>query len=102
MIGIPDFTTDETVDLGGYGVLQVGDTLYLPFRALSGENSFGWSVFYDDYSGLYVSTDNTVAANLFFDATESDYNRGLAAYITSRNSAISKAKALKLVFIIQT
>lgn len=98
LFGIPDFTSKK-IDLEGYGVLQVGDVFYLPFRSLVGDDAFGWSVFYDDYSGLYVSTDSTVDAALYFDAIESDYNRGLASYITYRNSSITTAKALMLVFL---
>ena len=98
LVSIPEFAVKE-VDLEGYGVLQVDDMLYLPFRAFSGEESFGWSVFYDDFSGLYVSTDATVDAALYFDAPESDYNRGLTAYITCSNSNITQAKALMLVFL---
>ncbi|MDD2484108.1 MAG: transglycosylase SLT domain-containing protein [Eubacteriales bacterium] len=91
--------SETKMNLDDHAVLQVGQTLYLPLRALSGDDSFGWSIFYDDYSGLYVSTDVTVDAALYFDAAEADYNRGLAAYITAKNSAINKSKALMLVFL---
>jgi len=95
---VPEYKK-EKVDLGSGALLQVGDTLYLPLRTLSGNDSFGWSAFYDDYSGLYVSTDPTVSAVLYYDAEEANYNRGLAAYITAKNSAVSKSKALMLVFL---
>ncbi len=91
--------TEKKIDLGEYGLLQVGKTLYMPLRTLSGNDSFGWSVFYDDYSGLYVSTDATVDAALYYDAIEADYNRGLTAYIRAKNSSISQSKALMLVFL---
>lgn len=98
IIEIPELIVEE-LDLTEYELLQVGDALYLPVRALTGENCFGWDVYYDDYSGLYLSTNPGVDAVSTFDKAESDYNKGLASYIVSRNKEVTPGKALMLTFL---
>ena len=98
IIKIPELIVEE-LDLAKYELLQVGDTLYLPIRALTGESCFGWDVYYDDYSGLYLSTNPGVDAVSTFDKAESDYNKGLASYIVSRNKEITSGEALMLTFL---
>lgn len=97
-IQIPELAVNQ-LDIAVTPILQVKDTLYLPVRALTGDSCFGWDVFYDDYSGLYISTNAMIAASSLVDKTESNYNRGLANYIVSKNKAISQAKATMLVFL---
>lgn len=97
-LGIP-VTVSEEVRGETYTLLRVGDVYYLPIRALTAETCFGWSVLYDQYSGLYISTDPCTPAATLFDAKESSYNRGLATYITVKNPGVSLAKATKLVFL---
>ncbi|MGI6727180.1 MAG: lytic transglycosylase domain-containing protein [Anaerovoracaceae bacterium] len=89
----------EELNMNGLKLLQVGDVLYLPFRALTNECCFGWDVFFDNYSGVYISTDPEVTAASYFDIKESDYNRGLASYIRHKNGSVSDGKALMLVFL---
>lgn len=97
-IPIPKLMVEE-LDPKTAPVLQVGETLYLPVRALTGESCFGWDVYYDEYSGLYISTEASATAQSYFDRAESSYNRGLANYIISRNKSITAAKATMLVFL---
>jgi hypothetical protein len=97
IIEIPKLIVEQ-LDMTSYEVLQVGDVLYLPIRALTGDSCFGWDVYYDNYSGLYVSTDGEPATS-YFDQAESKYNKGLADYIMYRNKEISAGKALMLVFL---
>ena len=97
-IPIPKLMVEE-LDKISAPVLQVGETLYLPIRALTGESCFGWDVYYDEYSGLYISTEAMATAQSYFDRAESSYNRGLANYIISRNKSITAAKATMLVFL---
>ena len=98
IIKVPELVAEE-LDLTDLNILQVGDTLYMPFRKLVGDSCFGWDIFYDDYSGLYVSTDQAITAVSYFDKIESDYNRGLASYIKSKNNSVTDGKALMLVFL---
>lgn len=98
LIPIPELIVDE-LNMNHYSLLQVGDTLYLPIRALTGEEGFGWDVYFDDYSGLYISTVPGTAAITHFDQKESSYNKGLASYIRVKNSSITDAKSLMLVFL---
>ncbi|PKM84217.1 MAG: hypothetical protein CVU86_08415 [Firmicutes bacterium HGW-Firmicutes-11] len=97
-MGIPVFA-QESLDKETYSILMANDVYYVPVRALTGESCFGWNLLFDDYTGLYISTDPEVPVNAYFDRAESDYNRGLAQYIVSRNSAISIDKATMLVFL---
>lgn len=97
-IEVPELVVEE-LDIDEYPLLQAGDVFYLPVRAFTGENCFGWDVFYDNYSGLYISTKPGVSATAFFDTGESDYNRGLVDYILSRNKNLSRGWATMLVFL---
>ena len=97
-IEIPELVVEE-LDLAEYPLLQAEDTFYLPVRALVGESCFGWDVFYDEYSGLYISTETGINAVTFFDKAESDYNRGLVNYILYKNKNISPGWAAMLVFL---
>ena len=87
------------VTFSTYSLLKAGNTLYLPVRALTGNSCFGWTAYYDDYSGVYLSTSPSVSAYSFFDRKESDLNRGLTQYILQKNGNLAKAYALNLVFI---
>jgi hypothetical protein len=97
-IEVPELVVDK-LDLEEYPLLRAGDVFYLPVRAFTGENCFRWDAFYDDYSGLYISTKAGVAATTFFDKEESDYNRGLVNYILSKNKNLSTGWATMLVFL---
>ena len=87
------------MDLKEYPLLKSGDIFYLPIRAFGEDSAFRWNAFFDDYSGLYISTEPGVDAKAFFDKKESDYNRGLVNYILSRNKNLSRGWATMLVFL---
>lgn len=96
-ISMPDLIV-QYLDLSGTPILQAGDVLYLPVRAFAGSN-FGWDVYYDEYSGVYISTDPQISAAATFDKAESDYNRGLVNFIRAKNGSISEGLALQMVFL---
>ncbi len=98
LIWIPKLRVDK-VDLKEYPLLKSGDIFYLPIRAFGEDSAFRWNAFFDDYSGLYISTEPGVDAKAFFDKKESDYNRGLVNYILSRNKNLSRGWATMLVFL---
>lgn len=87
------------VDTETYPVLIVGDTLYVPVRVFTDQSKFQWDVHYDNFSGVYISSDKRVKAISLLDQKEADYNKGLANYIMDRNRSISLGWALTLVFI---
>jgi len=95
---IPVFV-QESLDKEAHSILLANDVYHIPVKALTGDSNFGWNLLYDNYTGLYISTDAEVPANAYFDRAESDYNRGLAQYIVSRNSEISIDKATMMVFL---
>lgn len=97
-VKIPELAV-EPLDLTDKPVLKVDDVIYLPIRELTGNSCFGWDVYYDNYSGIYISTEKGIPAYSYFDAVESEYNKGLADYIMSRNRNITPGGALMLVFL---
>lgn len=97
-INLPELKVDK-LDIDEYPLLHAGDTLYLPVRAFTGESCFQWNAFFDNYSGLYVSTEAGADAKASFDKRESDYNRGLVNYILSKNKNLSPGWAAMLVFL---
>lgn len=98
IIEIPELSVRE-LDLEGRPVLTRGSTIYLPLRALAGENGFGWDVYYDSYTGIYASTVEGVPAASYWNEAESKYNQGLVNYIRKSNGKYTESKAQELVFM---
>lgn len=86
------------VDLKGMPVLIRGNVLYIPVAALTGSEAFGWDIYYDSYSGIYISTNEGVTAKSLFDEPVSRYNRGLVAYMQKYNGSYTTDKAQEMVF----
>lgn len=96
-VSMPDLVS-EKLNLSGDPVLKSGDVIYLPLKAFT-EGNFRWDIYYDDYSGVYISTDPKITAVTTLDKAESDYNRGLARFIRARNGNIKEGLATQMVFI---
>jgi len=97
-IKIPELSVRE-IDLAGMPVLTKGNVIYLPLKAMTGENGFGWDVYYDSYIGTYISTQDGISAKSFWNEAESKYNQGLVNYIMKYNGGYTVTKAQELVFL---
>lgn len=91
----------KQLDLKGLPVLKTNTAYYVPLSALTDDGTFGWSAYYDSYSGLYISTKKDVAAQSLFNEPQSRYNRGLVNYIKKSNGSYTTTKAQELVFLFQ-
>ena len=100
VIGVPQLSVRD-IDLGGLPLLTKGNVVYLPLKAMTGENGFGWDVFYDSYTGIYISTKEGTPAKSFWKEAESRYNKGLVSYIMKYNGSYTVSKAQELVFIFE-
>jgi soluble lytic murein transglycosylase-like protein len=89
------------LDLGDSSVLVKNGVIYLPLRAFAGGEALGWSLYYDPYFGICVSTNEGVPAQSFFPEAEANYNRGLVRYIRSINDNISAGCAQEMVFMLR-
>jgi len=98
VIKIPELSV-RSVDLAGLPVLTKGKIAYLPLKAMTGENGFGWDVYYDSYTGVYISTKEGIPAKSFWSEAESKYNKGLVSYIRQCNGNYTVSKAQELVFM---
>lgn len=98
IIQIPELSVRQ-IDLGELPVLSKGKVIYLPLKAMAGENGFGWDIYYDSYTGIYVSTKEETPAKSFWDEAESKYNKGLVSYIQKYNGNYTVNKAQELVFM---
>ena len=101
VIEIPKLSVRK-IDLGGLPVLTQGNIVYLPIKALTGENGFGWDVYYDPYTGIYVSTKEGVSAKSYWNEAESKYNQGLVNYVMKLNGSYTPTKAQQLIFMFKT
>ncbi|MDR1573929.1 MAG: lytic transglycosylase domain-containing protein [Clostridiales Family XIII bacterium] len=91
----------RAVDLGQSPVLVKDKTVYLPLRAFAGNEVLGWSLYYDPYFGICISTNENVPAQTFFPEAEAKYNSGLTQYIRSVNGNLSASRALEMVFMLR-
>ena len=89
----------RALDLGQSPVLMKNGVVYLPLRAFAGSEALGWSLYYDPYFGICVSTKEGVSAREFFSEAEADYNKGLVQYIRSVNGKLSAGRAQEMVFM---
>ncbi|MGI6732079.1 MAG: lytic transglycosylase domain-containing protein [Anaerovoracaceae bacterium] len=89
----------EEVDLEEYPVLAKDDIVYLPMRALVGEEGLGWDLYYDPYVGTYLSTQEEKNAKSYWEEAESKYNQGLVNYIKGCNKNYTTSRAQELVFM---
>ena len=100
VIKIPELSVRE-IDLADMPVLTKGNIVYLPLKAMTGENGFGWDVFYDSYTGVYISTKDGIPAKSFWNEAESKYNQGLVSYIRTYNGSYTVSRAQQLVFMFE-
>ncbi len=91
----------KQVDLKGMPVLIKGTVPYIPVTAITSNGLFGWDVYFDSYTGIYISTKEGVKAKSFFNEPRSRYNRGLVNYIKKYNGSYTTNKAQRLVFLFQ-
>ena len=91
----------HNLDLEGLPIMVSEDTLYLPLKALTDDPNLGISIYYESYSGVYISTDHFVDAKDFWDEEASNYNKGLVSYIMVCNKNLSVAQAQELVSMFQ-
>lgn len=92
-------TTETKIDITGADILAVGDVLYAPLGVLKSGSSFGWDVYFDSYSGIYLTTDGITPAKSIFNETESRYNKGLVGYVMNYNKNYSVSQAQNLIFL---
>ncbi|HWQ78408.1 MAG TPA: lytic transglycosylase domain-containing protein, partial [Anaerovoracaceae bacterium] len=98
IIEIPELSVRE-IDLAGLPVLIKEKIVYLPIKALTGENGLGWDVYFDPYTGIYISTEEGTPASSYWNKAQSSYNRGLVNYIMRYNGGYTENKAQELVFL---
>ncbi|WP_324825469.1 lytic transglycosylase domain-containing protein [Sinanaerobacter sp. ZZT-01] len=91
----------KQVDLKGLPVLVKGTVPYIPVAAITSNGLFGWDVYFDSYTGIYISTKEGIKAKSLFNEPRSRYNRGLVSYIKKYNSSYTTDKAQNLVFLFQ-
>lgn len=99
-IKIPELSV-RAIDLEGLPVLTKGNIVYLPLKTMTGENGFGWDVYYDSYTGVYISTKEGIPAKTYWNEAESKYNKGLVSYIQKYNGNYTVSKAQELVFMFE-
>ena len=97
----PPVLIAHELDLEGLPVMSYGDTLYLPLKALTDDPNLGISIYYESYSGLYVSTDSLADAKEYWDEEASNYNKGLVSYILKVKPDASVAYAQELIALFQ-
>lgn len=96
IIQIPQLSVRK-LDLTELPVLIKGNVIYLPLKAMTGENGYGWDIYYDSYTGIYISTKEGTPAKSLWNEAESKYNQGLVSYIRKYNGSYTVSKAQELV-----
>ena len=95
-IAVPKLAASQ-IDLMGQPVLVKDTIVYVPLNAIVSNETFGWSSYYETYSGVYISTDDEIDAASYFNAAHSNSIKGRAAYIVSQNKALTMFEASNMV-----
>ncbi len=74
-------------------------TVYLPFDWFTENDAFGWSVWVDEISGVYISTDPEIAAERYYCAENAAFIEALASYMRSNNRQLGYAESLYFVYL---
>jgi len=94
------FAAIETqIDVTEHQILAVGDVLYIPLSLMKEDPNFGWDIYFDSYSGIYLTTDGITPAKSTFNEAEARYNKGLVGYVMQYNGNYSVSEAQKLIFL---
>ena len=78
---------------------QADGTVYLPFDWFTENEAFGWSVWTDEISGVYISTDPEIAAERYYCAANTAFIEALASYMRSNNRMLGYAESLYFVYL---
>ena len=74
-----------------------GDSYYISMDWL--EEAFGWSMYSDDISGYYISTDRDFPAEDWYSENNHSFIEGKSAYMRSQNGALTEARSLYYEYI---
>jgi len=80
----------EILPLSEREILLVGDMPYIPLSAFRNSAMFAWDAYFDALTGLYISTDEHIAAQSYYSAVNASYIAGRAAYIRSIRPELSE------------
>ncbi len=95
-IEVPELTAVQ-IELKGQPVLVKNAIVYVPINAIVSCEVLGWSLYYDDYAGIYISTDDEIDAASYFNAATSRYYEALSAYIVKKNPKLKMSQAFGMV-----
>lgn len=95
-ISVPDLKVVQ-IELKGQPVLVKNEIVYVPLNAIVSSETLGWTSYYDNYAGVYISTDDGVDAGVYYNAQDAKYYRSLAAYIVNKNPKLTMSQAYEMV-----
>lgn len=99
-LGYSRTSIDREVIRTDASFLQKEDGLvYLPFDWFTEHSEFGWSVWTDDISGVYISTDPEIDAERYYSANNASYINGLARFMCSLNRRLSFEESVYYVYL---
>lgn len=85
---------------GSAAILRTEDGLvYLPFDWFTNSRLFGWSVWVDEITGVYISTDPAIPAEKYYNAANATYIEGLASFMRSLNRSMTYPESLYFVYL---
>lgn len=95
-IEVPELNAVQ-IELKGQPVLVKNEIVYVPINAIVSSEMLGWSTYYDDYAGIYISTDDEIDAASYFNAATPRYYEALSAYIVKQNPKLKMSQAFGMV-----
>lgn len=91
----------ETYHSEEYPILDFNYIAYVPLTYSVIHDFFGWDLYYNSYTGIYLSTIKGITASSTFDEDAFAYDKVLADYVMKINKRLSESEALDMIMLLK-
>ncbi len=84
-----------------YPIFDFNYIAYVPLTYSVLNEFFGWDMYYNLYTGIYLSSIKELAASSTFDEDAFAYNKVLADYVMKINKRLTESEALEIVMLLK-
>lgn len=95
------FMNDKEYKSEDYPIMEFDYIAYVPFTSQLLSDYLKWDLYYNQYSGIYISTDENVSAHSMFDEASFNYYKTLADYAMIINKKLSEEEAMNIIMLIK-
>lgn len=84
-----------------FPILEHDYIVYVPLTYQMITDYFNWDFFFNVYTGIYLSTENSVIASSMFNEASYNYYKALADYAMKLNKKLSEEEAMRIIMFMK-